>query len=302
MKRKVIQHGPSTLVISIPSAWVKKYNINKGDELNIDDIGKKIIIKTENKEESQIKEISYEDYPNMISRVIHAYYKNGTDQIVIKFKDQKSISEIQKSLNKETVGYEIIEQKRNHCIIRQIAPALGDYKTLLRRTFLSLISFSEEISESIKSDDIGRLKDALILEETNNRLTTMIRRNINKSETEEKMTGPLYYIVEDLENLCDEFKYMLLYLIEKKNTACSKEVMEIYDNVTVLLKEYYKLYYKFDERYVVNISEKRKSLIKKSIMMLEKEENANNKIMLHHCITITQKIFCMVGPYLVSNI
>ena len=33
MQRKVIQQGPSTLMVSLPSKWVKENNIKKGEEL-----------------------------------------------------------------------------------------------------------------------------------------------------------------------------------------------------------------------------------------------------------------------------
>ena len=35
MKRKTVLHGQSTLTVSLPSEWVKKFNVGKGDELNL---------------------------------------------------------------------------------------------------------------------------------------------------------------------------------------------------------------------------------------------------------------------------
>ena len=36
MKRKVVQQGPSTLMVSLPAKWAKRLGIKKGDEINID--------------------------------------------------------------------------------------------------------------------------------------------------------------------------------------------------------------------------------------------------------------------------
>ncbi len=44
MKRKVSLHGPSTLTVSLPSKWVKKYCIKKGDELDIEEKNSTLII------------------------------------------------------------------------------------------------------------------------------------------------------------------------------------------------------------------------------------------------------------------
>ena len=35
MQRKVNQIGPSTLMVSLPSKWVKRYNVKKGDSLEL---------------------------------------------------------------------------------------------------------------------------------------------------------------------------------------------------------------------------------------------------------------------------
>ena len=44
MKRKVIQIANSTQLISLPREWAKKYNIKKGDELEIEAKGNKLEI------------------------------------------------------------------------------------------------------------------------------------------------------------------------------------------------------------------------------------------------------------------
>ena len=35
MIRKVIQQGPGTLMVSLPSKWVKKNGIEKGQDINV---------------------------------------------------------------------------------------------------------------------------------------------------------------------------------------------------------------------------------------------------------------------------
>jgi len=35
MKRKIIKQGHNTLTITLPSEWVKKLNLNAGDEIEV---------------------------------------------------------------------------------------------------------------------------------------------------------------------------------------------------------------------------------------------------------------------------
>ena len=47
------------------------------------------------------------------------------------------------------------------------------------------------------------------LEEANNRFTTTCRRLLNKKGYKEyKKLGPLYYMIEELENIADQYKYL----------------------------------------------------------------------------------------------
>ena len=44
MKRKAIQLANQTLVISMPSKWVKEQGIKKGDEIDVEEKGKRLMI------------------------------------------------------------------------------------------------------------------------------------------------------------------------------------------------------------------------------------------------------------------
>lgn len=45
MKRKVIRMGDSTSLISLPKNWINLNSINKGDEIEIKEIGNNLLIK-----------------------------------------------------------------------------------------------------------------------------------------------------------------------------------------------------------------------------------------------------------------
>ena len=58
MKRKVVLHGPSTLTISLPYSWIRKFNIKKGQELNVEECGKELVIKIEEEPNLEKREIN----------------------------------------------------------------------------------------------------------------------------------------------------------------------------------------------------------------------------------------------------
>ena len=47
MKRKIIKLGPATLVISLPSKWIKQTHVKPGDEIELEEIDNNLVIKAE---------------------------------------------------------------------------------------------------------------------------------------------------------------------------------------------------------------------------------------------------------------
>ncbi|MFP4424632.1 MAG: AbrB/MazE/SpoVT family DNA-binding domain-containing protein [Candidatus Woesearchaeota archaeon] len=302
MKRKVMQVADSTYLISLPMKWVKEHKIKKGDELDIQAEGYQLTIRSERATVLEEREIELKNFSIMTERTIHALYKKGVDLITILVEDPKDIERIQKSINKETVGYEIVDQSSNSCTIRSVASHIGEFDNLLKRIFLVQMTMGKDSLSAIEKKEFERLKQVKYLEETNNRLTTLCRRAINKQEEEIQKVGPMYYIIEDMENLADEYKYMFDFILEQKNLRVSNKIKEIYADVNQMMEDFYKLFYQFDEKIVVKLGNERKRLIQEMRNYMEK---CNNKVecrMLHHLEIIAQKIFCLVGPSLVLTL
>ena len=58
-KRKVSLIGPSTLMVSLPSKWVKEFGVKKGDEINITENGPNLLLESQKlKKENHMRLIS----------------------------------------------------------------------------------------------------------------------------------------------------------------------------------------------------------------------------------------------------
>ncbi|PIN79754.1 hypothetical protein COV16_02550 [Candidatus Woesearchaeota archaeon CG10_big_fil_rev_8_21_14_0_10_34_8] len=303
MKRKVIQIAESTQLVSLPRKWGKKYNIKKGDELEVTIKGNKIEISTDYSKTTEAMNLDISDLGPMLSRWIHALYKRGIDEIRISYDDESQIQEIYKSIEKETVGYEIIDQSKGSCTIKYVTGELGDFGSILRRTFLVLLNMSEETYDALDKEQYDHLHNISYLEEANNRFTTVCRRMLNKQGYDVKhSSGALYYIIEDLENIADYYKYLCVYLYKNKDKKrLDKETLECLKNTNLALKLFYESYYKFNKDNIVKIGIYRKEVIEKCLQIMEKNKGQNS-VVAHHIITIMQKIFCLIGPHLVISI
>ncbi len=302
MRRKVIQIAESTQLVSLPRKWALQHNIKKGDELEIEEKGSQIIISTEKGPPVEKAELNMEHLEPMTLRYIVALYKKGVDEISVTFDHPTKIKVVQDSIGKEAVGFEITEQTPTSCIIKHVSGELEDFDPILRRTFLLLDSMAKQTYEALKNDRLDDLKNAAFLEEANNRFTTTCRRLLNKKGYKDnKKIGPLYYIIEDLENIADQYKYLCMYFYQKKDKKIkfNKKALAIFKDTNDLLSKFYELFYKYDVGKVVNMGILRKEIIQTAFKLFENSKNPDDTVLLHYSLTIMQKVFCLAGPYLV---
>ena len=306
MKRKVIQIAESTQLISLPRKWSLAHNIKKGDELDVEAKGNQLVISTEKGYAIEKVELNIEGWGVLTQRAVHALYKKGVDEIRLVFSHPQEIETVQKALGKEAVGYEMVEHGNNFCVIRHVSGELEDFDPILRRAFLLLHSMAESTLEAIQKGEFDKLKNIALLEEANNRFTTSCRRFLNKKGYQnQRLVGSLYYIIEDLENLADQYKYLCNYLYQHKDKRIKirKEILEFFKEVNSMLKLFYEVYYKFDHEKLVAIGTARKDMVAKAYHLFEKSgKNPIEMVMMHHLMVMMQKIFGFIGPLLVMQL
>ncbi|HME87388.1 MAG TPA: AbrB/MazE/SpoVT family DNA-binding domain-containing protein [Candidatus Nanoarchaeia archaeon] len=307
MKRSVIQLAGRTLLVSLPAKWVDANGVKKGDELELVEDGHKITINTEAKSAIETATLDADSVGEQIQRYVFALYKKGIDEIKINYSDPKVADMIRDTLLSETVGYEIVSQTPKSCTVKLITSGnMTEFDSLLRRTFLLLLSMSDEMVSSIKNKDFDHLTKTALLEQPNNRLTTVCRRTINKWGTESyNKVGPIYYIVEELENISDEYKHFcnnLARIKEAPNKTIRPEILEILDLTNTVMRAFYETFYKLDLKKLELITNARKKIVPVGHDFVEhKKLTPAEFYVLHHSISIVERVYCMIGPYLILN-
>ena len=295
MKRKVIQIAESTQLISLPRKWAKEHNVKKGDELDVQEEGNSIIIKVqpgEEKVETAILDVTKAG--GMLQRCIDALYIKGVDEIKIIYGAREQFDEVLKAVSRTTIGFEVIEQGESYCVIKNVSGYLEEFDSLLRRCFLLTLSMADDGISLIKSRQYAQLSNLLPLEATNNRLTIVCRRMINKGGRHGyKKIGPLYSVVSELESVADLYKYAFTYMIEhdKPNVKIRNEVIELYKNTNDLLRQLYQRFYKFDLNDVAKFKETRNDIVNKAHRLFKAKLQPEEIVLLHQLLTITTIVF-----------
>ena len=254
----MIQIANSTQLISLPRKWSQKYNIRKGDELEIEEQGNKLFIGIS--KEPNLNGIEIDVTPlnrTMILYYLQNLYRMGYDEIKVKFNDPITkhlrknenvtiISVLHKEANR-LIGYEIIQQRENFAIIKDISTtSIKEFDNVLRRIFLLLDDVSSDLIQGAKNNNKTLLET---IEEKHDSITKFISyclRLLNKyGYPDYKKTLVLYHILATLDRVVDFYKYSARDMLKFHNKLNDKTI-RLFEMIDEEVKLFTKFFFKFD--------------------------------------------------------
>lgn len=153
MKRKVVQHGPATLTVSLPSEWVKRHKVQKGTELSIELKDQNLIISpSENIEHEKIS-LNLSNLDKTYAKcIIHSAYRKGFDTIKIKFSNPElyhirtgtyqNTKDIIINETDQLIGFEVVNINRDEIEIANLTyDKSTDFNIMLNNVYSYLLDF-----------------------------------------------------------------------------------------------------------------------------------------------------------------
>ncbi len=204
MRRKVVKHGPSSLTISLPMSWVKKNNIHNGDEIEVTEKDKELLIAGSGKRDSREITVFISGKKPFIKRIFNMPYLRGYDIINIQFDSNSVLENIQNHVD-SLLGFEIIEHHSNSCKLKNVAETKPEeFESMLLRMFNVCSSMLEEMYNFVEKNDSTALKRILLMDKTLSRIDLFCRRMINiGSGIPMRKAGSTYATVRLLEEVGD---------------------------------------------------------------------------------------------------
>ncbi len=259
MKRKVVQQGPSTLMVSLPVSWVRQKGIKKGDEIEmIDDRGGLVICSAKIVKEK--KEITIE-LPDMEARsilfIIRNVYINGYDTLNLHFKSniayhcrRKTEMTMMNLVSEEAdrlMGFEIVNTTRESCTLKNLSEeSTEEFDISLKRSFVIM---AEAIAELVKATEEGYPKLEQFGMEVHKQVTKLLAynlRTLNKIGYKD-MTLKMYNVIYKMDDILDQIKY---WFRESENHIPTKDrkISEMVRKAHNLFDSCFKLFYTFNLR------------------------------------------------------
>ena len=243
IKRKVIQIANSTQLISLPRKWAQKYDIKKGDELDVEEAGYQLLVKTESSPSTKEIVVDVKGLtPLLADRFVTRSYQKGYDAITAKYDNPEIAIAIQNKV-KELLGFDVMEQTKDTLIIKSISSKLNiDFDSSLRRSFLIVLDMADTCLKAFTKGDKKTLENLFYKDFDLNKFCHFCLRFINKGFYTEPGTHVLYYLIESLEDVGDEYKALADHLSKIKTKK--KDLVKALSEVNELTKMSYEFFYK----------------------------------------------------------
>ncbi|HRZ86030.1 MAG TPA: hypothetical protein P5277_04610 [Candidatus Paceibacterota bacterium] len=317
MKRKIIKQGHNTLTITLPSEWVKKLNLSSGGEIDVCERDNGLFLSTEKNNLHRKKEVDLDDMDiPTVWKYFMACYREGYDEIVVNFKPDKRFdnpykfitqhhldSRYIKDKNQQTVlefihgvvnrfiGFEIVDHGKNYVIIKDMGePSSREFDNALRRIFLLLQEMIEETCNGLREEDPQILAHIPDVDINLDKFHDYCIRILNKiGNKDSRKTHILFTTLYLLELMGDEFKNISTHLIRDFSKSEFKNIFEIADSIKEQIDLFYSLFYQYDLKKVMKISEidqKRYANVTKVFKKTTKEEDE----IFHHLRIVTRYI------------
>ncbi len=318
MKRKVIKQGHNTLTITLPSEWAKRFNLQSGNEVDLDEKNNGLFISTEKNNFHRTAEfdISKMDIA-MIWKYFMAVYREGYDEVKVTFNEKQDFDspykffsqhrldvKYKRSRDKKTplealqnfvtrfIDFEIVEHGKDYVIIKEMGePSSKQFDNSLRRIFLLLQEMAEQTLEAIKTNNpklVAHMHDVDInLDKFHDYCVRILNRVGNKDQ---KKTSLLFTMLYLMELIGDEFKNISIHLLfDFPPNTKFKNIELLAQAVTDQINGFYDVFYKFDAEKIRVLSGIDQTTYMQ-IPQIYKKSNEDEKEIYHHLRMIERYI------------
>jgi phosphate uptake regulator len=290
VRRKIVKQGAATMMISLPAKWIKKNNLHKGDEIDIEEKGNSLLIQTEQQTSKKETEINIGSLTESSIRVIITNcYRLGYNKIKINFNNPDAIKIISDVIGSNLIGFEITKKSEKSCEIENITePSKEQFDNIFSKILLNIEELFDIAEQNLKGEKLEFLDTENKIQQFDNFCRRVI---IKQGFDEDSQLKWLFH--SELNHGQREIFHMLKY-IEKNKIKSDNEILNLLKeskNMFNLLKQAY------NEKSIPKLEkmhESEKELIyKKAYSLFNKNKNS---IIIHHLTTAIRSFYLASSP------
>jgi phosphate uptake regulator len=282
MIRKLVRHGPSTLIVSLPAKWVKQKGLKEKDEVYVTEEDNYLVIGTDR---TKTKESIEMDITNLdrtsVVLLMHSIYRAGYSSVRFTFQQpettygrtQKKVlfSEIIHTITNRLIGFEVSKETNTSIEISEVSYIdKEEVDKIITRCIILLKDMVESFTEGLKNNDRIQLTRIESKHDSITKLISYLIRAITRDEySHRKAAYPMTHILAEIDKIIDIIKYIAR---EEKDAeeGVTKKIHTILDSFFSSFKDFEKLFWRYDEKLIAKISSNR-DILKRKVKEITKD-------------------------------
>ena len=293
MKRKLVKQGTSTMMVSLPSKWIKSNGLDKGSEVDIEEKENQIVISgkpTGTKKELKISVKGFSQ--TAIRSMITNAYRLSYGKVDIEFGTAQEFNIITETLRKSLIGFEIVSRTDKECTIENITEPGQEHSG---NVFLKLLYNIDELIDAVKkmmkgSAEIQYIKE---IEENIQRYDNFCRRTAHNAKNPVLLTAYYKEIVQAQREI-----YMIAIYLEKKKIRLSSQTMNQYESLAKYFGNIKDAYMKNDLSLAEKAHKMEKELIYDKGYTLLRTKKGEESIIIFRILTATRMFYLSLSPFI----
>ncbi|MFH1637615.1 MAG: AbrB/MazE/SpoVT family DNA-binding domain-containing protein [Candidatus Woesearchaeota archaeon] len=269
MKRKLVKQGSNTLTISLPAKWVETFDLKQGDEVNLEEDKKTLVISTCHEFKASKSEINISGLRKTLAYVyLNNCYTRGDDEVKVIYDSPKLCNVISEATS-SMIGYAIVEQGKSYCILKDLSgTSSAEFDILFRRILRLIEAMGESGLEAMKKKDIKSLNALSSMDLNVNKFTNYCLRSLNKKGYRDfQKTMHYSTILVLIEQLGDE--YARLY--KALDAPIRKDTLKLFEDVVKLNRIFSRIFHKYSKEDATEIFNKRDWLREITMQKMRKQ-------------------------------
>ena len=249
MKRKLVQMGKHTLMAAIPSKWIKRHKLKKGDSIEFNEVENKLVATSTAEMYERKTEVTITSPTIMITwRTLQPTYTSGYDEVKVNFKDRKALQLIESHM-KHLIGFDIVETGHDYVILKTISKQLDkEFDTILRKAFLILKNIADVALECFETKNREKFEEVKLLEYSINKYIMFLKRLINR--TGYKYPHYMYMLISFMELAANHIEYIRRNFKRSNIKRIESETIKEFKKLHKYVNRVYDLYYNYsDEKF-----------------------------------------------------
>lgn len=282
MKRKLVKQGAATMMISLPSKWIKANKLGKGDEIDLEEENGQLIVGAEIKEgkkEINIKlnDENKKDIKNLLTHI----YRRGFDKVILDGNHKESLKEIKNVTSELLLGFEITQIEKDKIIIENISePTEQKYDIMFKKTFQIIKETQDIVNEDFEKNKFNNFEDIDDLKKQQDRFILFCRRLLTKGNTG-KNQALHWELLIFLMHIQHRYWYLYDYVVKNKINQ-NKEIISLLNALKEHFNFYETAYFNQDINSIHKINKMKKEYyLGRCLKALEKSKGKENVVLAY---------------------